>query len=216
MLTRPGSYCATGLNLMSSTGGFALIAPVLSQINEAIGPSTSIYWLSLVYILGLAIGLTLVGRVSDIFGRRWFVIGGVSLGLLGSIICSTAKSIPVVIGGQTLIGLAASTGYSYAFIVGELVPMKHRFTVCATLFIFSYPTAGFGAAISTAFILYTKQGWRWCYYLLIILNAITLAFYVLFYHPPTFKMKHGNDSKLLWLKNFDYIGTFLYMAGLLL
>jgi MFS family permease len=210
-----GSFLGTGMNLMASTAGFAIIAPVLTQIDVAIGPGPVI-WLSLVYTLGLAIGLTLVGRLSDIFGRRWFFISGVALGIVGSIIAATANNIPVLIGGQTLIGLSASTGYSYAFVIGELVPVKYRFAANAALFLFSMPTAGFGAAISTAFILYTKAGWRWCYYTLIILNGVTAVLYILFYFPPNFNSKHKGESKWQWVKDFDYVGTLLYIAGLLL
>jgi MFS family permease len=63
--------------------------------------------------MGLAVGLTLVGRLSDIFGRRWFFIIGTALGCLGAIIASTAKTVNVLIGGQVLIGLSASTGYLF-------------------------------------------------------------------------------------------------------
>jgi len=166
-----GSFIACGMNLMASTGGFALVAPVLSSIDVALGPSASIIWLALVYTICLAVGLTLVGRLSDLFGRRYFFIGGTVLGMIGAIVAATAHTIPVLIGGETLVGLSACTGYSYAFVVGELVPVKYRFLANAVLFAFSLPTAGFGAAISTAFILYTGPGWRWVYYLLIILNG---------------------------------------------
>ncbi|KAF2008021.1 MFS general substrate transporter [Amniculicola lignicola CBS 123094] len=211
-----GTTCAIGFNLMASTGGFALVAPVLGQISVALGPTNSIIWLSLVYTLGLAVGLTLVGRLSDIFGRRWFFIIGTAMGGLGAIVASTAKNVEVLIGGQVLIGLSASTGYSYAFIIGELVPVRHRFIFNALIFIFSLPTAGFGAAISTAFILHTEAGWRWVYYLLIILNFLTTALYAVFYFPPTFHQKHGRDTIMQWLKNFDYVGLLLYTAGLVL
>ena len=211
-----GTFCAIGFNLMASTAGFALIAPVLLQIDVSVGPSPNIIWMALVYTLGLAIGLTLVGRLTDIFGRRRFFIGGTALGCIGAIVCSTAKTLPVLIGGQSLIGLSACTGYSYAFVMGELVPVKWRFIWNAAVFAFSIPTAGFGAAVSTAFILYTKQGWRWCYYLLIIANGVTALLYTIFYYPPNFHQKHGRDRKLEWIKNFDYVGTFLYLAGLLL
>ncbi|KAF2808981.1 MFS general substrate transporter [Mytilinidion resinicola] len=127
-------------------------------MNLAVSDS-SIIWLSLVYTIGLAVGLLLVGRLSDIFGRRWFFIGGTMLGLIGAIIASTAKTIPVLIGGQTLVGLSACTGYSYSFISGEIVPVRHRFIANAIIFIFSMPTAGFGAAISTSFITKTGPGW---------------------------------------------------------
>jgi MFS family permease len=200
-----GTFIAIGMNLAASTAGFALVAPALGQINAAIGPSASITWLAYVYTICLAIGLLLVGRLSDLFGRRWFFVVGTFLGLLGGIVGATANTIPVLIGGQTLIGLSACTGYSYAFVVGEIVPVKYRFLANSVIFIFSLPTAGFGAAVSEAFILYTTAGWRWVYYLLIILNGVTCALYAIFYFPPTFKEKH-DGAIMEWVKNFDYVG----------
>ncbi|CAK7203070.1 hypothetical protein SEUCBS139899_005799 [Sporothrix eucalyptigena] len=210
-----GSGFAIAINLLASTGGFAMVAPILTEIDESIGPG-SIIWLSLVYTMMLAIGLTLVGQMSDVFGRRYFFIGGTLLGAVGATIASRAQTIPVVIGGEVLVGLSAATGYSYAFVIGELVPMKWRFLANAVIFWGSMPTAGFGSAISTAFVLYTEQGWRWAYYLLIIANVTAAALYSLFYFPPNFHQKHGTDSIMRWVKNYDYIGMFLYLAGLLL
>ena len=168
-----GSITAIGVNLLASTAGFALIAPILGSIDVAIGPSPYIYWVALVYTLGLAIGLTLIGRISDLFGRRYIFMFGTFLGMLGAIVCSTSNTIPSLIGGQTLIGLSACTGYSYHIVTGELVPVKQRFVFNAVIFTFSYPTAGFGAAVSTAFILYTKSGWRW--YVLFHFNCTKLT-----------------------------------------
>lgn len=65
-----GTLTATGLGLCSAVGGFGLAAPNLALINSEIGPSKSTNWISLVYTLTLAIGLLLVGRLSDLFGRR--------------------------------------------------------------------------------------------------------------------------------------------------
>ncbi|KAJ4366143.1 hypothetical protein N0V83_007778 [Neocucurbitaria cava] len=166
--------------------------------------------------MGLAVGLTLVGRLTDTFGRRWFFISGTALGCIGSIIASTAKSINVLIGGQVLVGLSAATGYSYAFVIGELVPVKYRFIFNAIIFVFSFPTAGFGAAVSTAFITKTEAGWRWAYYLLIIINGLTTLLYAAFYFPPTFHQKHGRDHVSKFLRTFDWGGLFLYTAGLVL
>lgn len=166
--------------------------------------------------MGLAVGLTLVGRLTDTFGRRWFFITGTALGCIGAIIASTATSINVLIGGQVLVGLSASTGYSYGFVIGELVPVKRRFIFNSLVFIFSFPTAGFGAAVSTAFILKTGAGWRWAYYLLIIINGLTTLFYAVFYFPPTFHQKHGKDHVAKFLRTFDWVGLFLYTAGLVL
>lgn len=68
-----GSMAAIGLGFCGGTGGFALIAPVLGQINDELGPSTNITWVAIVYVLSEAVFFLLVGRLSDLFGRRWFV-----------------------------------------------------------------------------------------------------------------------------------------------
>jgi len=55
---------------------------------------------------------------------KWFFIGSAALALLGCIVCAVANSVGMLIGGTTLIGLAASGQQSFAFITGEIVPMK--------------------------------------------------------------------------------------------
>lgn len=41
-------------------------------MNASLGPSKDISWVSLANTLGLSVGFLVVGRLSDIFGRRWF------------------------------------------------------------------------------------------------------------------------------------------------
>lgn len=211
-----GTYFASGFSVMAAVAGFNLAAPVLGIINADIGPDPNLIWVALVYTLTLSVGLTLVGRLTDIFGRRYTFVGGTSLAVIGCIVAATAQSIPALIGATTLIGLAASTQLSFHFAIAELVPMKHRFSVNSSIFIFTIPGSGFSPAIAQAFATSSKVGWRGSYYLLIAINAVALACWVIFYHPPTFQMKHGNDKVMRYIKNFDYIGTFLYVAGILL
>ena len=66
-----GSMMAIGLAFCGGTGGFALIAPVLDDINDELGPSPNVLWCLLVYLLLESVFFLLVGRLSDIFGRRW-------------------------------------------------------------------------------------------------------------------------------------------------
>lgn len=170
----------------------------------------------MVYTLTLSVGLTIVGRLSDLFGRRWFFISGSALAVIGCIICATAQSVSMVIGGTTLIGLAASTQLSFPFVVGELVPMEYRFMASAFIYVWSIPFSGLGPMVSYAFVLHTDAGWRWCYYLMIIVNGLSLACWYFFYYPPTFSMKHRTTTKWAMIKNFDYVGFFLFTGGLLI
>jgi len=92
------------------------------------------------------VGLTLVGRLGDIFGRRYFLIGGQTLGFIGALICATAKNIPAVIGGTVLVGLAGAVQLTFTFVVAELVPNKYRAKVDAFLFMSIIPLSSMGPA----------------------------------------------------------------------
>jgi len=210
-----GSMTAVGMGLLSAIAGFGYVAPILTLINDDIGPSTNIVWVSLVYTLMIAIGLTVVGRFTDIFGRRYTFIGGGVLGVVGSIVCATAHSVNALIAGMTFIGLAASTQVSYFYVMAELVPMEYRFAGNAVMYIFAIPGGAFSPAIANSLIAHTKAGWRGCFWIVLGFNAVALACWVLFYRPPTFQMKHQGQRRRDYAKQFDYIGLVLFAAGLL-
>lgn len=211
-----GSMLAVGLGFGAGVGGFSLIAPILTYINADIGPDDNIVWVALGYTLTSAIGLLLFGRLSDLFGRRWFFIGGSVLALIGSIVCATATNIPMLIGGETLLGFAAASQLSYGFTLGELLPIKYRFLGVSYCYLFVIPFSALGPAVAYALVLHTEAGWRWCYYLMIILNTICTACWFFCYYPPTFHMKNGDKTFWSKLADLDYIGLFLYTGGLLL
>lgn len=122
----------------------------------------------------------------------------------------------MVIGGTTLIGLGAATQLSFPFVVGELVPMEYRFMANAYIYVWSIPFSGLGPLVAYAFVLHTNAGWRWCYYLMIIVNGIGVICWYFFYHPPTFYMKNRNKTKWAMMKDFDFVGFIFFTGGLLI
>jgi MFS family permease len=96
-----GSMLATGLSLTCGVAAFGYAAPLLGTINAELGSDPMFVWVSLVYNVTLAVGLVLVGRLSDIFGRRYFFIGGQVIAVLGCIVCAKATSVPMLIGKFT-------------------------------------------------------------------------------------------------------------------
>ncbi|CAK7238471.1 hypothetical protein SEUCBS140593_010722 [Sporothrix eucalyptigena] len=216
-----GSMLATGFSLMAGVGAFGLAAPILSEINDELGPDPRYAWISLVYNVSLAVFFTPVGRLSDLFGRRWFFISGAAVAVLGSIVCATAKTIPVLIGGNVLLGVATSTQLSFHYVMGELVPMKYRYLGLALLYPFCVPLSGVGSIISFAFLDHTRIGWRGLYWVLLSCNVVNLILWSFFYFPPSFTKKHKDDDEDIrhvsyWLRHFDYVGTLLFTAGFVL
>ena len=121
----------------------------------------------------------------------------------------------MLIGGNVLLGIATAPQLSFHFVMGELVPMKYRFLGGAFLYLFPLPTSGFGPAVSYAFQTETSVGWRGVYWVLLGMNGFALILWTVFYFPPSFHKLHRDDvdSKVYWIKHFDYVGTLLFAAG---
>lgn len=146
---------------------------------------------------------TIVGRLSDLFGRRWFFIGGNVVALVGIIVCATANSFNSLIIGSAVYGFGEAVQLSFNVAVGELVPNKYRGMVLSFIFLTNAPITVFGPVIARRFIDRPSLGWRWCYYVNIICVGLAIIFLFLFYHPPTFDLLHERRTKRELLKQLD-------------
>ena len=126
-----GTFMAIGLGLWAGTGAFAYAAPILGQINADIGPDDRYVWIGLVYTVCSAVWFPIIGRLGDIFGRRWLMILGGVFGIIGSIVCAVAPNILVLIGGNVFLGSASAFQLSFSYVLQELLPMVCTTSFCA-------------------------------------------------------------------------------------
>ncbi|KAF2265565.1 siderophore iron transporter [Lojkania enalia] len=203
------AFMAQGLYL-----GYVLPANTITIINADLGPDPNFALIPIVKTLCGGFGLALVGRLSDIFGRRWFMIAGSILGIIGSCICVGAQNIDTILGGTVFIGLAGAVQTSFSFILMELVANKHRAVLTGALFLSTCPLAAFGPLIARALAGYTAFGWRWNYVLNLITNTISLVLFYICYHPPSHSQLHEGRSMKQELKELDWGGMFLFVCGL--
>jgi MFS family permease len=194
---------------------FTLLIPpaILSYINAELGPDIRYTWITISWNLGGAMFVTVGGRLSDIFGRRWFFLTGGCLLIVGSIVSATGKSISQMIAGGALFG-AGSGFLEMAFgAVQEIVPAKHRM-ICIGIFDAGSIIAQLMPLTAWA-IIKTTHNWRIAYYMMIGFQALTVVFLFFFYHPPNFDVKHRNDGKTRWqmVKEMDFLGIFLFISG---
>ncbi|KAI0169998.1 putative siderophore iron transporter [Hypoxylon sp. FL1284] len=207
-----------GFSLSTISAFIFLLLPtnVLTYINADIGPSPYISWVNIARTLSLSFTYTILGRLSDLFGRRWFFIGGNVVALIGIIVCSVAQNVDTLIVGSAIYGLGETVQLSFNVAIGELVPNKHRPMVLSLIFATNAPIAGIGPMIARAVLENPNMGWRWCYYLNIIVVSVAIVLLFLFYHPPTFDLLHERKTKMQLLKKLDYAGIFMWTAGLTL
>ncbi|KAJ9641294.1 hypothetical protein H2204_002972 [Knufia peltigerae] len=211
-----GSIFAAFLLANSIFIGYSMPVNVLSVINVDIGPSPNIYLISLVNTLFTGVLHLFFARLSDILGRRYFLVGGQTLGVIGSIICATGNSVDVLIGGSVLTGIGGAAGLLYPVIIHELLPNKYRHWGQAAITVTVLPTLGFGPAIARTMFAHTAVGWRGVYWLNVAVAGASVVLFATCYFPPNFHMINSEMTKWKEVKSLDYGGVLLYFAGLIL
>ncbi|KAH7115271.1 fungal trichothecene efflux pump [Dendryphion nanum] len=194
---------------------FTLLIPpaILSYINAELGPDPRFTWITISWNLGGAMLVTVGGRLSDLFGRRWFFLAGAATLVVGSIVSATGNSINQMIAGGAIFG-AGSGFLEMAFgAVQEIVPSRYRH-VTIGLFDAASVIAQIMPLVAWIIIKQTAN-WRIAYYMMIGFQVINLVLLWFFYHPPSFAEKqaeHGKSKRQL-MREFDWLGLFLFIAG---
>jgi MFS family permease len=155
----------------------------------------------------------IAGRLSDIFGRRYVILIGELLTVVGGIVGATAKDINTVIAGEVILGAAIGTvSVAYAGI-SEILPNKYRGIGLAWT---EFNLSIWGTtAVLLATTLYSRASWRVIFWICVAYGGISLLGTAAFYFPPAHPRP---DGKTRWqeFKELDFIGAFLFTAGLVL
>jgi MFS family permease len=84
-------------------------------------------WLVNAYLLGYTISLPLVGRLSDVYGRRPVIFGCLALLGITSIACGAARGLESLIAARGLQAIGGGALLPVALaVVGDLVPPARR------------------------------------------------------------------------------------------
>ncbi|KAL6240300.1 hypothetical protein RBB50_012787 [Rhinocladiella similis] len=209
------SILSLALGYQAAWLAYPMIFNILyTVINVDIGPDPDVIWVNLAFGLTQTIVYVILGRASDLFGRRWFAITGNALCVIGYLICSRAHSIKMVIGGMTIAGFGYGAQLGCLYIaVPELVPHKYRFTVVGFSMSFLSPFSSISTAIARLFSTNTEQGWRWVFYFLAIISGVACILQVTCYFPPDFHLLHKTRTKRDALRKFDYGGLFIFIGS---
>ncbi|OIW22859.1 MFS general substrate transporter [Coniochaeta ligniaria NRRL 30616] len=189
-------------------------ATTLPYINAELGPSSDSAWITICWTLGASILVSIGGRLSDIFGRRYFMMTGALISITGCLVGANGKSIEMMIASGALFGIGAGFQELCYACVQEAVPNRYRVMAVGGLDV-SLALAFSSPLVAYAFIAYQPIGWRGAYWYLFSFHCFAFILLFLFYNPPDFEMKHRADgkTKLQLLGQLDYVGVFLFLAG---
>ncbi|KAL4784932.1 major facilitator superfamily-domain-containing protein [Aspergillus varians] len=187
-----------------------IVSTAIPSMTRDLHSAAGYTWIGASYLLAMCAANPTWVRISDIWGRKPAVLGAIVVFTVGSIIAGISTTMPMLIAGRGVQGLAGGGIMSLVnIIISDLFSMRHRalyISATALVWVLAGTT---GPVIGGALSQYAT--WRWCFW--INLPACGLAFFIIFFfldlHSPHTKLSDG-------LKAIDWTGTVSILTIILL
>ncbi len=179
-------------------------------------------WAVTAYTLASTTMIPVVGKLSDQFGRKWFLLIGTAIFLIGSALSGAAQTMDQFIAFRALQGFGAGVGIALGFVVvADIFPPAER-VKWQSLFGIVYgfanlvgPTLGgwltdHGPLVGS-FVTDTTR-WRWVFYLNIPIGIIALVA-LLIYLPANISERSNDYTGMAAIRRIDSLGAVLSAAA---
>jgi EmrB/QacA subfamily drug resistance transporter len=179
-------------------------------------------WAVTAYTLASTTMIPIVGKLSDQFGRKWFLIVGTAIFLLGSALSGAAQTMNQFIAFRALQGFGAGVGIALAFVlVADMFPPAERVrwqSLFGAVYGFANlvgPTLGgfltdHGPLIGS--LVRETTRWRWVFYVNVPLGIVVLAA-LLIYLPANISARSNDFTGWAAVRRIDFVGAVLSAAA---
>ncbi|WP_369902852.1 MDR family MFS transporter [Bacillus manliponensis] len=168
------------LGILMAAMDNTIVATAMATIVGDLGGFDKFVWVTSAYMVATMAGMPIFGKLSDMYGRKRFYIGGLLLFLIGSALCGTATSIEQLSIYRAIQGIGGGALMPIAFtIMYDIFPPEKRGKM----------TGLFGAVFGTSSVFGPLLGayitdyisWHWIFYINIPLGLISLFFITKYY-----------------------------------
>jgi EmrB/QacA subfamily drug resistance transporter len=127
-----------------------------------------------VYLLATTVVVPIVGKLSDVYGRKPFLLAGVLIFIVGSALCGAAQTMTQLVVFRGLQGIGGGFSQAMAFTtIADLFPPARRGRVSGMLGVVFGLASVAGPAVGG--FLTDGPGWRWCFYVNVPIGAIAFV-----------------------------------------
>ncbi|MES1246622.1 MAG: MDR family MFS transporter, partial [Actinomycetota bacterium] len=161
------------VNFLSSTDQ-TIVTTALPHIVVDIGGLAEYSWIFTAYMLASTVAIPLYGKLGDVYGKRPMLLTAVSLFLAGSMLCGTARSMPMLIAFRAVQGLGAGGLVPLSMAtIGSMVPLRDRGRYQA--FIVAAFSGGAGIGPLLGGVIVDHASWPWIFYVNAPFGLLALA-----------------------------------------
>ena len=203
-----------GLSQLFAVGGLGNTAYSVQQIGRSLDVTSNgqMSWFLAAYSLAAGTFVLVAGRLGDHFGHKYVFIFGWVWMAIWSLISGFAHNLVLFDFARAMTGVGggALVPNSFALLARAFPPFSVKKNIAFAFLGFCAPSGYiFGGLVGAAFA--ENVTWRWGFWFWAI-GSLTLGIATLGIVP----YRIGSPIPGLSLKQFDYIGTFLGVAGLVL
>ncbi len=196
----------------------AIVGTAMPRIIASLQGLDRYSWVVTAYVLASMTMVPVVGKLSDQFGRKWFLLFGTALFLLGSILAGASETMNQLILFRAVQGLGSGIGMALvATVMADLFPPDQR-AKWSGLFGLVYgvstlfgPTIGGWLAEHGPLLggLVTEATrWRWVFYLNVPLGLVAIVSLLVFL-PANLSVRTSSWQGWESLKRIDVLGAVL-------
>ncbi|OQD64048.1 hypothetical protein PENPOL_c008G04860 [Penicillium polonicum] len=179
-----------------------IISTAVPQITKSFDSIDDVGWYASIYPLTSCAFQPSYGKIYSIFSSKYVFLAALLIFEVGSVVCATASSSHVFIGGRALAGLgSAGIQAGTTLILAESVPLRQRP-------IWNSIIGMQGGAFSDS------TTWRWCFYINLPIGGAVMIFIIFFY---TGSRGTDESSRPIGLRGqierFDLAGTCIFVVA---
>ena len=184
-LDRQGKLVFVGLMLGMFVASLSqtIVGPALPRIVAELGGVEYYSWVATAAMLVSAVAVPIVGKLSDLYGRRWFYLAGLAIFMLGSILAGMATNFWFLVGARAVQGLGMGTLMPLSqTIIGDIIPPRQRGKYQGIMGAVFGVTSVVGPLLGGTVT--DNLGWRWLFYLTLPIGVVAFAFILRYLHLP--------------------------------
>lgn len=171
------------LGMLVASVSQTIVGPALPRIVAELGGMDHYSWVATAAMLVSAVTVPIVGKLSDLYGRRSFYIGGIVVFMVGTVFAGFAQSFWMLVIARGIQGLGMGTLMPLSqTIIGDIIPPRQRGKYQG------FMGAVFGvtsvAGPLAGGVVTDHLGWRWLFFVTLPIGLIALTFIVKFLHIP--------------------------------
>lgn len=132
-------------------------------------------WVTTSYLLASTAMIPVIGKLGDVYGRKWFIVGGVVVFLIGSALCGAAWGMLELIIFRGIQGLGAGMIFANIFTsVADIFPDPARRAKYQGLFFAVFALSSVIGPTLGGWIT-DSLNWRWVFYINLPLGLVSLV-----------------------------------------